>query len=62
MGMGDLHAAAMEELIEKPSNYAFKQVKLKENKPVYYSLVRRFEGKVRFLSSLSLGLVVLWAL
>jgi hypothetical protein len=52
----------MEELIEKPSNYAFKQVKLKENKPVVYSLVRKFEEKVRFLSSLSLGLVVLWAL
>ncbi len=43
--MGDLHATAMDELVQNPSNYAVKAVKPKEDKPAIYSLVRIFEGR-----------------
>ena len=43
--MGDVHATAMDYLVQNRSNYAIKAVKPKENKPAIYSLVRIFEGR-----------------
>ena len=45
MGVGDSHAAAMAEFFENPSDYYIREVKLKEDRPATYSLVRRVEGK-----------------